>query len=42
MFDFSRTAEWWAIVGETEEERARNGQKITTRFRLKGADNETD
>lgn len=34
-FDFSRTAEWWSIVGKTEEERARNGQKITTCFRLK-------
>lgn len=35
IFDFSRTAEWWSIVGETPEERQRNGQKITTCFRLK-------
>ena len=34
-FDFSRTAEWWSIAGKTDEERARNGQKITTCFRLK-------
>lgn len=35
IFEFSRTAEWWSIVGETEEERQRNGQKISTYFRLK-------
>ena len=35
MFDFARTAAWWSIVGKTEEERARNGQKIVTQFRLK-------
>jgi hypothetical protein len=35
IFDFSRTAEWWSIVGETPEERAREGQKITTMFRIK-------
>ena len=35
LFDFSRTADWWSIVGETEEERARDGQKIVTKFRLK-------
>lgn len=35
LFDFSRTAEWWSIVGDTEEERAREGQKIVTKFRLK-------
>lgn len=35
IFDFSRTAGWWSIVGETEEERAREGQKVTTKFRLK-------
>lgn len=34
-FDFSRTAEWWSIVGKTEEERQRNGQKVTCMFRLK-------
>lgn len=34
-FEFSRTAEWWSIVGKTEEERARNGQKIETYFRLR-------
>lgn len=34
-FDFSRTAEWWSIVGKTEDERARQGQKITTYFKLK-------
>lgn len=34
-FDFSRTAEWWSIVGKTEEERQLNGQKITNLFRLK-------
>lgn len=35
VFDFSRTAEWWSIVGKTEEERQRNGQCIITKFRLK-------
>lgn len=34
-FDFSREAEWWSVVGKTEEERQRNGQKVTTYFRLK-------
>ena len=34
-FDFSRTAEWWSIVGKTEEERQRNGQKVTCFFKLK-------
>ena len=34
-FDFSRTAEWWSVVGETEEERQRNGQKVTNLFKLK-------
>lgn len=34
-FDFCRTAEWWSLVGRTEEERSRHGQKITTYFRLK-------
>lgn len=33
-FAFSRNAEWWSIVGKTEEERSRNGQKITTQFKL--------
>jgi hypothetical protein len=35
LFDFSRTAEWWGIVGKTEEERAREGQKITCYFKRK-------
>lgn len=35
QFNYSRTAEWWSIVGKTDEERAREGQKITTYFRLK-------
>ena len=39
LFDFSRTAEWWSCVGKTEEERARNGQKIVTKFRLKNISN---
>ena len=34
-FEFSRTAEWWSIAGETEEERSHQGQKIKTRFRMK-------
>lgn len=34
-FDFARTAEWWSLVGKTEEERQRNGQKISTYFRIK-------
>lgn len=34
-FDVSRTAEWWSIVGKTEEERNRNGQKIVVQFKLK-------
>lgn len=34
-FDFSRTAEWWSVVGKTEEERQLNGQKVTNLFRLK-------
>ena len=33
-FDFCRTAEWWSIVGKTEEERSRSGQKITCFFRV--------
>ena len=36
LFDFSRTADWWSVVGETEEERAREGQCIKTMFRVKG------
>lgn len=32
----SRTAEWWSIVGKTEAERRRYGQKITNFLRLKG------
>ena len=35
MFDFARTAEWWSLVGKTKEERARNGQKVSTYFRVK-------
>lgn len=38
LFDISRTAEWWSIVGKTEEERSRNGQKVVVRFRLKAID----
>ena len=38
IFDFSRTAEWWSIAGVTEEERSRNGQKVTTMFRVKHDD----
>lgn len=34
-FDFSRTAEWWSIVGKTEEERQRNGQCVICKFKLK-------
>lgn len=34
-FDFSRTSEWWSIVGKTEEERARKGQKTIICFKLK-------
>lgn len=34
VFDFCRSAEWWSIVGKTEEERSREGQKITTYFRI--------
>ena len=33
-FELSRVAEWWSIVGKTEEERSRNGQKITCYFCL--------
>lgn len=33
-FAFSRNAEWWSIAGKTEEEKSRNGQKITTQFKL--------
>lgn len=40
IFDFSRTAEWWSLIGKTDEERNRNGQKISTFFRVKrGNDN---
>lgn len=35
IFDFYREAEWWSVVGTTEEERAREGQKVTTFFRVK-------
>ncbi len=34
LFEYSRVAEWWSIVGETKEERRRQGQKITIYFRL--------
>lgn len=37
-FDFSRKAEWWSIVGETKEKRQRNGQKISTFFRVRIAE----
>lgn len=33
-FEISRVAEWWSIVGKTDEERSRNGQKITCYFYL--------
>lgn len=36
LFDFARTSEWWSIIGKTEEERKRNGQKVTILFRIKG------
>ena len=36
VFAFSRTAEWWSMAGKTEEERKREGQKITCYFRKKG------
>lgn len=40
IFDFNRTAEWWSFIGKTDEERNRNGQKISTFFRVKrGNDN---
>ena len=35
LFDIHRTAEWWSIVGKTDEERNREGQKVTCYFRLK-------
>jgi len=35
LFDFNRTAEWWSIVGKTDEERNRDGQCIKTEFRIK-------
>lgn len=35
-FEFSRVANWWSIVGKTEEERQREGQKVETFFKLKG------
>lgn len=34
-FDLDRRAEWWSIVGKTEEERRREGQRITCRFRMR-------
>lgn len=40
IFDFSREASWWSIVGKTEEERAREGQCVVTRFRVKGGGGE--
>lgn len=40
LFDFSREASWWSIVGKTEEERARNGQCVITKFRIKGGGGE--
>ena len=33
-FALNRGAEWWSIVGKTDEERSRNGQKITCYFYL--------
>lgn len=32
-FELCRTAEWWSIVGKMDEERSRNGLKITCFFR---------
>lgn len=34
-FDFLRKAEWWSVVGKTTEERQKNGQKISTFFRVR-------
>ena len=33
-FELNRVAEWWSIVGKTDEERSRNDQKITSYFRI--------
>lgn len=38
LFEFSREACWWSICGKTEEERARHGQCIVTKFRLRRDD----
>lgn len=35
LFDSSIKSEWWSIVGKTDEERQRNGQKITSFFKIK-------
>lgn len=37
-FDFLRESEWWSVVGKTKEERQRNGQKISTFFRVRIAE----
>ncbi len=36
LFEFSRVASWWSVVGKTEEEKQRNGQKVDTYFRIRG------
>ena len=36
-FELNRVAEWWSVVGKTDEERSRNGQKITCYFCLHSA-----
>ena len=36
-FELNRVAEWWSVVGKTDEERSRNGQKITCYFCLPSA-----
>lgn len=33
-FELNRTAEWWSVIGKTDEERMRNGQKIICYFRI--------
>lgn len=35
VFDFSRSAEWWSMVGKNKEEKGRNGQKIIAYFRIR-------
>lgn len=35
IFEMSRECEWWSMCGKTEEERSRNGQKVTIKFKRK-------